>query len=144
MGYPINTPDDEVFYITDQTGLFGYYSAIRDGGIGAKDIYKVIFLGSDKELITSLEDRLVAGMGDKKRGFLTVPALPELDTTIVVTGHVLDTVGTSIPVRARLAFIDPDGMIQDISAVTNDSGVYVARLPEPKIFGVEINATGYL
>ena len=144
MGYPINTPDDEVFYITDQTGIFGYYSAIREEGIGAKDIYKVIFLGSDKELITSMENQLVAGMGDKKSGFLTVPRLPDLDTSIVVTGRVLDTVGTKIPVLARLAFIDPDGLVGDITSVTNDSGVYVARLPEPKIFGVEINATGYL
>jgi flagellar motor protein MotB len=144
MGYPINTPDDEVFYITDQSGLFGYYSAIREGGIGFKDLYKVIFLGSDKELITSLEDRLIAGMGDQKRGFLSKPSLPVLDTTIVLTGRVLDTIGGGKHVMARLSFIDTEGVDEDIHSITNDSGVYVARLPEAKIYGVEINATGYL
>jgi outer membrane protein OmpA-like peptidoglycan-associated protein/tetratricopeptide (TPR) repeat protein len=144
LGYPINTPDDEVFFVMDQSDLFGYYSAIRGGGAGAKDIYKVIFLGSEKELITAMKDQLVAGPGNRKTGFLTKPELPRLDTTIMVTGHVLDTVGGRKPVLARLTFIDPEGILEDIGVITNDTGMFIARLPEAKIYGVEINATGYL
>lgn len=145
LGYPINTPDDELFFITDQSELYGYYSAIRDGGMGAKDLYKVIFLGSEKELITSTQDQLVAGPGDIKTGFLTKPELMVLDTTIVVTGRVLDTIeGAVKPVLASLSFIDPEDGSVDARAISNDSGVYLARLPEPKIYGVEINTTGYL
>ena len=144
LGYPINTPDDEVFYVTDKSGLFGYYSAIREGGFGAKDIFKVVYLGSEKELITSTKDQLVAGLGNRKTGFLVPPALPDLDTTIVVTGRVLDSVGGEIPVLARLTYIDPSGNMADINAMSNDSGVYTVRLPEPTVYGVEINATGYL
>ncbi len=144
LGYPINTPDDEVFYITDMSGTYGYYSAIREGGAGSKDIYKVIYLGSEKELVTSLEDQLVAGPGEKKRGFLTRPELPDLDTSIVVTGHVVDTVGAFNPVLSRLTFLDPGGIREDINVMSNDSGIYVARLPEATVYGVEINATGYL
>jgi tetratricopeptide (TPR) repeat protein len=144
LGYPINTPDDELFYITDLSGDYGYYSTIREGGKGSKDLYKVVYLGSEKELITSMSDQLVAGPGDRKSGFLTKPALPRLDTSLVVTGHVLDTIDGINPVLARLTFIDAAGVIADVNAVTNDSGVYVARLPEATIYGVEINATGYL
>jgi tetratricopeptide (TPR) repeat protein len=144
LGYPINTPDDEMFFITGQSGIYGYYSAIRDGGLGARDIYKVIFLGAEKELITSTVERLVAGPPERKTGFLTRPRLIELDTTLVVTGRVLDTIGGVAPVLARLTFIDPDDGSRSISAITNDQGIYTARLPEPKVYGVEINATGYL
>ncbi len=144
LGYPINTPDDEVLYILDMSGDYGYYSTIREGGLGSKDIYKVIFLGSEKELITSTKDQLVAGPGDQKRGFLTLPVLPELDTSIVVTGHVLDTLDGVHPLIASLTYMDPEGYIREIRTISNDSGVYVARLPEATIYGVEINATGYL
>ncbi|MEN8157493.1 MAG: OmpA family protein [Bacteroidota bacterium] len=144
LGFPINTPDDELFYITDQSGQAGYYSAIREGGMGTKDIYKVVFLGSEKELLTAMRDRLVAGPGEGKSGFLTMPELPVLDTTIVVTGRVLDTVGGEEPVVAKLTYFDPEGARAEISAMSNDSGVYTVRLPEPTIYGVEINATGYL
>jgi outer membrane protein OmpA-like peptidoglycan-associated protein len=46
LGYPVNTPDDEVFYVTDSSGTYGYYSAIREGGLGAKDIYMMKRQGS--------------------------------------------------------------------------------------------------
>lgn len=144
LGYPINTPDDEIFYVMDRQGDYGYYSTIREGGKGSKDIYKVIFLGSEKELLTSMKDQLVAGPAKKKTGFLTPPLLPSLDTTLVVTGHVLDTIDGTHPVLATLTYMDPQGSIREIHAVTNDSGVYVARLPEATIYGLEINATGYL
>ena len=137
LGYPINTPDDEVLYIMDKSGDYGYYSTIREGGLGSKDIYKVVFLGSEKELVTSTKDQLVAGPGDKKRGFLTLPLLPRLDTSIVVTGHVMDTLAGILPVFASLSFMDPEGYIQEIRTVTNDSGVYVARLPEAGVYGLK-------
>jgi outer membrane protein OmpA-like peptidoglycan-associated protein/tetratricopeptide (TPR) repeat protein len=144
LGYPINTPDDELFYITDESGTCGYYSAIREGGHGSKDIFKVIFLGSEKELVTAMHDVLVAGPGDKKTGFLVQPVLPRLDTSIVVIGRVLDTAGAVTPVVARLTYLDPNGVKAEIGAMSNDSGAYTVRLPEPSVYGVEINATGYL
>jgi len=52
QGYPINTPEDEVFYVTDATGVYGYFSSIREGGYGGKDIFKIIKLGSEKEVTT--------------------------------------------------------------------------------------------
>ncbi len=144
LGYPINTPDDEVLYIMDKSGDYGYYSTIREGGLGSKDIYKIIFLGSEKELVTSTKDQLVAGPGPGKSGFLTLPLLPPLDTSIVVTGSVLDTLEGGLPVIASLNYIDPMGGVQEIRTVSNESGVYTARLPVAGVYGIEINATGYL
>jgi flagellar motor protein MotB len=144
LGYPINTPDDESFYITDQSGAFGYYSANREGGLGAKDIYKVVYLGSEKELVTRTVEQLVMGPDPRKTGFLTKPQLIEVDTSFVVTGRVLDTVGEMTPVVAKLAFIDPTTGETEANIISDASGTYIARLAEPKIFGVEINAPGYL
>lgn len=144
LGYPINTPDDEVLYIMDKSGDYGYYSTIREGSTGSKDIYKVIFLGSEKELVTSTSDKLVAGPGEEKRGFLSIPVLPHLDTSIIVTGRVLDSIDGIFPVVASLNYIDTDGSMQEFKTVTNDSGMYVAQLPRAGVYGIEINATGYL
>lgn len=144
LGYPINTPDDELFYITDQSGVYGYYSAIREGGLGAKDLFKIIYLGSEKELLTSTKDQLVAGLPGKKKGFLTPPVLSSLDTSFIVTGRVLDTVGGETPVLAKLTFMDPEGEVADVNVVSGEAGQYLARLPESKFYAVEINATGYL
>ncbi len=145
LGYPVNTPDDELFYMTDQTGSHGYYSTIREGGKGSKDIYKVIYLGSEKELVFKTMDQLVAGPGPLKTGFLTIPALMALDATFVLKGVVMDTIGEQVPVGSKILFTDPATGRMDASVVSDSiTGQYTASLPEPKVYGVEITASGYL
>lgn len=145
LGYPVNTPDDELFYITDQTGAHGYYSTIREGGKGSKDIYKVIYLGSEKELMFKTLDQLIAGPEPKKTGFLSIPALITLDATFALKGVVMDTIGEHVPVGSRIIFTDPASGRMETSVVSDSiTGRYTASLPEPKVYGVEIIAPGYL
>jgi flagellar motor protein MotB len=144
LGYPINTPDDEVFYITDKTGQYGYYSAIREGGLGAKDIYKVIYLGAEKELAFRTRDQLVAGPDLPKTGLLTTPVLLATDTSYVVTGRVLDTLSGVIPLVAKISIMDAGSGRIESFVISDSTGNYTARLPEAKVYGVEINSPGYL
>jgi tetratricopeptide (TPR) repeat protein len=42
LGYPLNTPDDNIFFMPTGDGKSGYYSVAREaGGFGKEDIYKV-------------------------------------------------------------------------------------------------------
>jgi hypothetical protein len=41
VGYPINTPEDNYNFRISANGRFGYISALRDGGMGDLDIYRV-------------------------------------------------------------------------------------------------------
>ncbi len=41
MGYPLNTVDDDVFFVPMADGRRAYYSSEKDGGYGLKDIYLV-------------------------------------------------------------------------------------------------------
>lgn len=41
VGYPVNTPDDEVFFVVSPDGKRAYYSSSRDSGFGEKDIYLI-------------------------------------------------------------------------------------------------------
>jgi len=144
LGYPINTPDDEVFFITDKIGQYGYYSAIREGGVGAKDLYKVIYLGAEKELVFRTLDQLVAGPEYPRTGVLTVPKLLNVDTSYVVTGKVLDTIVGVIPLVGKISFMDPNTGAIESFVISDSTGKYTARLPEAKVYGVEIHSAGYL
>ncbi len=48
IGYPINSPDDDVFYTTSKDGLRSYYSSVREGGYGYTDIYVITDLEKEK------------------------------------------------------------------------------------------------
>jgi outer membrane protein OmpA-like peptidoglycan-associated protein len=41
LGYPINTPDDDAFFVSSKDGQRGYYSSVRDDGFGYSDIYMI-------------------------------------------------------------------------------------------------------
>lgn len=39
MGVPMNTPDDDVFYVPTANGIHAYFSSAREGGHGDQDLY---------------------------------------------------------------------------------------------------------
>ncbi len=41
IGYPINTPGDDKYFILGPDGKYGYYSSGKPGGMGQQDIYRV-------------------------------------------------------------------------------------------------------
>lgn len=41
LGYPINSPDDDIYFTLNAAGDNAYYSSGKKGGLGLKDIYKI-------------------------------------------------------------------------------------------------------
>ncbi len=144
MGYPVNSPDDDIFYKITPDSRYAFYSTNRMGGFGGKDIYKLVFLGEEKEMIMSTEDVLIAGIQEEgKKGFFT-PVLPvDIDTAYILTGKIFDS-KTMDGVKAKLEFIDVDISQVIATTIANDTGYYRASLPEGKAYGIEIIAKDYM
>lgn len=53
-GYPINTPDDDIFLVTTMDGKRAYYSSDKEGGYGENDIYMLTFPEYEPRDITVL------------------------------------------------------------------------------------------
>ena len=41
LGYPINTPDNDIYFVGSKDSKTGYYASVREGGLGYLDIYKI-------------------------------------------------------------------------------------------------------
>ena len=74
MGYPINTVDDDLFFIVSADGLTGYYSSLheekvegenhgKDSGFGEEDIYKVEFKATDIINVAVLKGFIIPAKG---------------------------------------------------------------------------------
>jgi outer membrane protein OmpA-like peptidoglycan-associated protein len=48
MGYPLNTPDDDIYFVMTKDGKTGYYATVREEGMGYNDIYRVKIGGSEE------------------------------------------------------------------------------------------------
>ena len=77
MGYPVNSTDDDVFFVTSADGKRGYYSSFQEKGFGEKDIYKISLEDADAKPVTLLT------------GFIKVIGAPELPSNaqVVVTDN---------------------------------------------------------
>jgi len=73
IGYPINSPEDDVFFITTPDGQFAYYSSRMEGGMGEKDIYLIELSEKKKESLTVM------------KGVIILENTPEIIANIIVT-----------------------------------------------------------
>lgn len=63
IGYPINTPDDDIYYFLSADGKRGYYSSAKPGGSGDKDIYMVApAVNSKKSYLTVLKGKITENL----------------------------------------------------------------------------------
>lgn len=144
IGYPINTADDDVFYSVSENEKYAYYSTIRESGVGSRDIYKVIFLGSEKEPVIAQEANQIAGLNRELPGIFFIPPEPiEIDNSVIMQGSIRDA-GDQSPVVAKLELIDLDKNAVISTAMSSADGSYKVKLPLKKSYGIEIAASDYL
>ncbi|HEX7415545.1 MAG TPA: OmpA family protein, partial [Bacteroidia bacterium] len=63
VGYPINTTDDDIFYVISPDGLKAYFSSFRDGGYGEKDNYMAAFLEKKETPLTMVKGTVIDELG---------------------------------------------------------------------------------
>ncbi len=49
MGYPINSPDDDIYFSGTKDGKHWYYSSVREDGLGYSDIYMIMPAQDEKK-----------------------------------------------------------------------------------------------
>jgi len=145
LGVPVNTPDDDVFFSVAADGRTAYYSSDRKEGYGEKDIYRITFLGPEKQPVLNVEDRLIAGSTASN---LMIPFQPavEIKTSqmVLLKGVILDN-ETNQPVAANIDLIDNEKatVLASFKAETG-TGKYLVSLPAGKNYGINVNADNYL
>jgi len=63
VGYPINTTDDDIFYVVSPNGLTAYFTSFREGGMGEKDNYMATFLDRKETPLTLLKGEVTNQFG---------------------------------------------------------------------------------
>ncbi len=52
LGYPINSVDDDVFFVTSPDGKRAYFSSFKEDGYGEKDIYQLELIEAEEKSLT--------------------------------------------------------------------------------------------
>ncbi|MFN7707335.1 MAG: OmpA family protein [Sphingobacteriia bacterium] len=130
LGFPINTPGDDVFFVLDASGRQAYMSSVRPGGYGQDDLYQITW--------PAPADTLLANQRPEEDA-----AVPEFNLTLL-KGTVRDA-ETRQPLAATLMIVD--NTANDTLSIINsneETGKYLITLPGGRNYGISAVADGYL
>lgn len=144
LGYPVNTPNNDVFFVELSDKKSAYYASNRESGIGGLDIYEIIFLGEEKQFVMAETNQPIIGLEPPTDGiYFHASQKLKVDTSIIMRGFISDSENKQ-PVMGKLEIIDQQSNSVIATAMSDSTGNYLIRLPESKKYGVEIVAKGYL
>jgi outer membrane protein OmpA-like peptidoglycan-associated protein len=145
LGYPVNTPDDDVFFVISASGKHGYYASFNANGYGEKDIYQITFLGPEKEMVLNNEDNLLASIAAPIKETVIAPVVEMKAAALTILKGIITDALTTKPLEATIEIIDNQKNELVASFTSNSSsGKYLVSLPAGKNYGIAVKKEGYL
>ncbi len=145
LGYPMNTPYDEIFFNLSPSGKHAWFSSNRPGGKGGYDLYRITFLGPPKPNMVDYRDHLLSAMAEPvvERSLGAAKEVESVHLTIL-KGVVLDAF-TRKPIRADIVITDNEKNEQIAIFQSNSAtGKFLVSLPAGKNYGIAVTAPDYL
>ena len=144
IGYPINGPDDDVFFVISGSGNHGYFASSKQGGFGDKDIYRITFLGPEKAPVLMNEDNLLASVAAPVSEFKAEKIVSNGPKMTILKGVVSDAKTYKL-LEAAIELID-NSLNEVIATFKSNSttGKYLVSLPSGKNYGIAVKKDGYL
>jgi len=148
IGFPVNTPLNERFFVMSGSGKHAYYSSAKIGGLGGYDIYKITFLGPEKQPLLSNEDYLLAGFAKPIKEKVEIEQSVDIKTSrlTVVKGTISDgTVAEFTPLEADIEIADnATSQLISTSKSNASTGKFLITLPSGKDYAITVKKEEYL
>lgn len=164
LGYPLNSPDDDIYFVMTKDGKTGYYASVREDGMGYNDIYRVTIADASngikkaevvqKENLVEVEE----DENDTKVTGVDVPKVVEEKPQVVVEEKPIVTTGAPVNLMVRILDAEtgepidvtinlksiPDNLT--VPAVRVDNGIYTFAIvrDEPTNFLLSTEKVGYI
>ncbi|MEI8135740.1 MAG: OmpA family protein [Bacteroidota bacterium] len=145
LGYPINGPDDDVFFVVAGSGNRAYFASAKQGGYGDQDLYKITFLGPEKSPLLNTQDQLIAMAAAPVSNLKVENAVEVASAKLTILKGVVTDAKTNHPLESSIDLIDNDKNIVLATFKSNSStGKYLVTLPSGKNYGIAVKRDGYL
>ncbi len=131
LGYPVNTPADDLYFVLSADGKSGWYSSFRPDGEGMLDIVHISFL---PDTINEPTEQLSI-----------TDSLPETEPGLTLVKGTIRDGKTEAPLKGDIRIFDVasgDSIMQTHSNAS--TGKYLLSLPAGKGYAMEVKKEGYV
>ena len=143
LGYPINTADDDIYFVLSADNKHGYYSSQREDGYGEKDLY--IISMPKPEILASAESKdIKLASKDTKKKIAPIAKVESFNPVTILKGTVRDELTKDV-LEADIIIIDNEKN-ETISEIKSNktTGAYLVVLPSGKNYGIRVQHPSYL
>ncbi len=145
IGYPVNTVDDDVFFVISADGRRGYYTSQMKDSRGGRDLYMITFLGPEKPMVLNNEDQLIASQAAPVKEVVIAPAVQIQEAQLTILKGVISDFLTKQPLEADIEIVDNQANKVIATFKSNSkTGKYLVSLPAGKNYGIAVKKEGYL
>ena len=145
LGYPVNTTDDDVFFVLSASGKHGYYTSMNEDSRGMRDLYMITFLGPEKPMILNNEDNLLASVAAPVKEAVIAPEVQVKEAQLTILKGVISDFLTKEKLEAEIEIVDNEANVVIATFKSNSaSGKYLVSLPAGKNYGIAVKKEGYL
>lgn len=144
LGYPINTPDDDVYFVASADGKRAYYSSVREDGMGYTDIYMIII----PEGLKDTEPIVAAVDTTQHEPVQTDPVTTQEKPPATMPVHYVVSVvdaETQSPLNARVRL---QGLRDNVIVASSQAGAGVTDFaiagPQEKDYRLSVELDGYV
>lgn len=148
LGFPINTPDDDVYFVSTKDGKRGYYASVREDGLGFTDIYMVTVKSdedADQDLIVRQdpEEDSTASTTQQITEVKQPEEKPEASVPLSVMVTVMDENGS--PVDATIGVQStPDNVVAGKQRESAGNYRFTISTQQPKKYTLSVQKDGYI
>ncbi|QOI97299.1 MAG: OmpA family protein [Flammeovirgaceae bacterium] len=131
LGYPINTPDNDIYFVSTKDGKRAYYSSVREDGLGYDDIFMItipqpVIAAKEPEKLPEPEPEI------EKQKF---PLRYQVKVVEAGSGRPLDA-------RVRLQGLRDNLVVPGVSGELGTME-FMIRAEEPKDYRLSVELEGY-
>ncbi|MES2731841.1 MAG: OmpA family protein [Bacteroidota bacterium] len=135
LGFPINTADENTYFVLSADNRHGYYASVNEEGYGEKDIYVISMPLFNAVNTADGKDVKLTSAGEMN---------PGQNPITILRGTISDAL-TKKPLEARILLTD-NQRNELVSELKSDSvtGKYKVTIPSGRNYGLSVEKKGYL
>lgn len=142
LGYPINSPDDDIYFVISGDGKTGYYASAKEGGLGKNDIYSISMQQTDPLSKFEMITPSLPIVKDSVKSLTIMPSKPNYPFA-VFKGKVTDE-QTGEKIQAKIEISDIKTLQTTANNISLPDGSFEIVLLSGNNYAVEVEKDGYL
>ncbi|HEX6224398.1 MAG TPA: OmpA family protein [Chryseolinea sp.] len=150
LGYPINTPDDDIYFVATKDGKRAYYSSVREDGMGYTDIYMITIPEGLKDAApTVAKPPVVVNTPEDTTATTPVVVTPVKGKTglqpLKYLVSVVDAADQETPLPAKIKLVGArDNVIVPFTPLGDGVFEFNITNAQPKDYRLSVEVAGYV